>query len=82
MQILELLLDEDQMASGIDAISIVKSPAIESNFVALNNHKVKFATVDAEKIRPSINTKQTNLSQPRWNGVLLLLLKSNCKESK
>ena len=49
MQILELLLDEDQMASGIDAISIVKSPAIESNFVALNNHKVKFATVDAEK---------------------------------
>lgn len=49
MQILELLLDEDQMSSGIDAISIVKAPAIESNFVALNEHKVKFATLDNEK---------------------------------
>lgn len=49
MQILELILDEQQMASGIDAISIVQSPAIESNFIALNNHKVKFATVDSEK---------------------------------
>jgi len=49
MQILELILDEQQMASGIDAISIVKNPAIESNFIALNEHKVKFATVDAEK---------------------------------
>lgn len=49
MQILELILDEQQMASGIDAISIVQSPAIESNFIALNNHKVKFATVDVEK---------------------------------
>jgi hypothetical protein len=49
MQILELLLDEQQMASGIDAISIVQSPAIESNFIALNNHKVKFATLDSEK---------------------------------
>ena len=49
MQILELILDEQQMASGIDAISIVKSPAIESNFIALNDHKVKFATVDADK---------------------------------
>lgn len=49
MQILELILDEMQMASGIDAISIVQSPAIESNFIALNNHKVKFATVDSDK---------------------------------
>lgn len=49
MDILELILDEEQMASGIDAISIVKNPAIESNFIALNEHKVKFATVDAEK---------------------------------
>jgi len=49
MQILELILDEQQIASGIDAISIVQSPAIESNFIALNNHKVKFATLDSEK---------------------------------
>ena len=37
------------MASGIDAISIVEAPAIESNFVALKSHEVKFAKVDAEK---------------------------------
>ena len=49
MRIVELILDEQQMASGIDAISIVEAPAIESNFVALKSHKVKFAKVDAEK---------------------------------
>jgi hypothetical protein len=49
MRIVELILDEQQMASGIDAISIVEAPAIESNFVALKSHEVKFAKVDAEK---------------------------------
>jgi len=49
MNIIELILDEDSKMSGIDAISIVESPAIESNFIALNNHQVKFATVDTEK---------------------------------
>lgn len=49
MKIIELILDEDSKISGIDAISIVESPAIESNFIALNNHQVKFATVDTEK---------------------------------
>jgi hypothetical protein len=37
------------MQSGIDAISIVEAPAIESNFVALKSHEVKFAKVDNEK---------------------------------
>jgi hypothetical protein len=49
MKIVELILDEDSKVSGIDAISIVESPAIESNFIALNNHQVKFATVDTDK---------------------------------
>lgn len=49
MRIVELILDEQQMASGIDAISIVEAPAIESNFVALKSHEVKFAKIDAEK---------------------------------
>ena len=49
MKIIELILDEDSKMSGIDAISIVESPAIESNFIALNNHQVKFETVDTEK---------------------------------
>ena len=49
MEIVELILDDQQMASGIDAISIVEAPAIESNFIALKSHEVKFAQVDAEK---------------------------------
>ena len=49
MRIVELILDEDQLAHGIDAISIVSAPAIESNFIALKKHNVKFATLDADK---------------------------------
>ena len=49
MRIVELILDDQQMASGIDAISIVEAPAIESNFIALKSHEMKFAQVDAEK---------------------------------
>ena len=35
MKIIELVLDEEQEESGIEAISIVENPAIESDFVAL-----------------------------------------------
>jgi hypothetical protein len=49
MRIVELILDEDQLAHGIDAISIVSAPAIESNFIALKKHNVKFATLDEDK---------------------------------
>ena len=49
MRIVELILDEEQEDSGIDAISIVESPAIESDFVALNNQEIKLAEVDKEK---------------------------------
>ena len=44
MKIVELILDEDQDASGIEAISIVENPAIEEDFIALksiNNIEVK-----------------------------------------
>jgi len=49
VRIVELILDDDQLAEGISAISIVESPAIESNFIALKNHAVQFATVDTDK---------------------------------
>jgi len=49
VRIVELILDDQQLASGIDAISIVEAPAIESNFIALKSHEIKFAQVDAEK---------------------------------
>jgi hypothetical protein len=50
MKIVELILDEQQLAMGIEAISIVESPAIESNFIALNKqHKLEFKAMDSEK---------------------------------
>ena len=49
MKIIELILDEDEMETGIEAISIVESPAIESDFVALKDQEIKLAEVDAEK---------------------------------
>jgi len=49
MKIVELILDEDQEEGGIEAISIVESPAIESDFVALRSEEVKLAEVDKEK---------------------------------
>ena len=50
MRIVELILDEDQEISGIEAISIVENPAIEEDFVALKNQQeIKLAEVDKEK---------------------------------
>ena len=49
MRIVELILDEEQEESGIEAISIVESPAIESDFVALKGEEIKLAEVDKEK---------------------------------
>lgn len=50
MKIIELILDEEAMLNGIDAISIVEYPAIEENFVALNRQiKSEFASQDEDK---------------------------------
>ena len=49
MKIIELVLDEEQEESGIEAISIVENPAIESDFVALKTEEIKLAEVNAEK---------------------------------
>ena len=49
MNIVELLLDEENEVSGIDAVSIVENPAIESNFLALADQEIKLAKVDEEK---------------------------------
>ena len=50
MNIIELIIDENDEFSGIDAISIVESPAIEENFVALNEQKeYKFAEIDKDQ---------------------------------
>ena len=50
MRIVELIIDELDENSGIDAISLVENPAIEENFLALSKDKqYKFAEVDKEK---------------------------------
>jgi hypothetical protein len=50
MRIIELLIDEDELLSGIEAISIVDRPAIQENFIALSEQtKVELTEVDSEK---------------------------------
>lgn len=49
MRIVELILDNENENTGIEAISIVENPAIEEDFVALKSHEVKFAKADTEK---------------------------------
>ena len=46
---IELFIDEDNINDGVQAISLVESPAIEENFVALSEHKVEFKAIDDEK---------------------------------
>ena len=52
MKVIELIIDETMEMSGIDAVSIVESPAIEENWIALNKQEpkeYKFAEVSKEK---------------------------------
>jgi hypothetical protein len=49
MEIIELLIDENKIESGINAVSVVESPAIEENFVALKKHEVELKEIDGEK---------------------------------
>jgi hypothetical protein len=49
MDIVELFIDENDEVSGIEAISVVENPAIESDFIALKNQEFKLAEVDSEK---------------------------------
>jgi len=49
MRIVELIIDEKDETSGIDAVSVVESPAIESDFIYLSKHEIELKEVDAEK---------------------------------
>ena len=49
MRIIELILDEEQEDSGVEAISIVESPAIEEDFVALKSNEIKLAEISKDK---------------------------------
>ena len=49
MRIIELILDEEQEDAGVEAISIVESPAIEEDFVALKSNEIKLAEISKDK---------------------------------
>tara|TARA_B110000037_G_scaffold192995_1_gene227615 strand:+ start:1230 stop:1814 length:585 start_codon:yes stop_codon:yes gene_type:complete len=48
LETIELFIDNDE-DGGINAISFVEFPAIEENFIALNEHKVEMKTIDEDK---------------------------------
>lgn len=49
LETIELFINETEASDGIDAISLVKFPAIEENWVALNKHKIEFKSIDEDK---------------------------------
>lgn len=48
-KIIELVIDENDLQTGIHAVSVVHSPAIEENFIALAKHELELKEVDTEK---------------------------------
>ena len=50
MEIIELIIDENEDLFGIEAISVVESPAIEEDFIVLKNQdQIRLAEVSKEK---------------------------------
>jgi hypothetical protein len=70
MRTVELLIDEEQDDFGVEAISLVKFPAIEENFVYFNkDQKLTLAKVDEDKkllIGPALIPEKMI---PRWDDV-------------
>ena len=49
MELFEMILNEELLNNGVNAISLVGSPAIESNFIAMSKTNIQLAEVDKEK---------------------------------
>jgi hypothetical protein len=49
MNLIELIIDDKEEMQGVEAISVVESPAIESDFVALKSEEIKLAEINKEK---------------------------------
>jgi hypothetical protein len=49
MNIIELILDEQNIENGIEAISVVENPAIEEDFIALNTQLIELKELNKEK---------------------------------
>lgn len=49
MQIIEMVLNEESGKQGVHAVSVVNSPAIEADWVALKKHEIELKTIDLDK---------------------------------
>ena len=49
LKTIELIIDESNDKYEVDAISLVESPAIEEDFIALSKEEVRFKAIDEEK---------------------------------
>jgi hypothetical protein len=49
MEVFELLIDEENLEGGVNAISLVADPAIESDWITLAKQKVQLKVIDEEK---------------------------------
>ena len=49
MEIIEMVLNEEAENQGIHAVSVVESPAIEENWIALNKQLIELKSIDEEK---------------------------------
>ena len=77
MKIVELILDENQDASGIEAISIVENPAIEEDFVALKSDEIgKLASLISgyKDLRKILLTYQRKFAQTQHSNKLGVIL--------
>ena len=48
MKMIDIILEEDE-AIGVEEISVVENPAIEADFIALNNKEIKLAEINKQK---------------------------------
>ena len=49
MNLFELIIDEEAEIYGIDAISLVEQPAIQSDWIAMKSQQEQFKTQDESK---------------------------------
>ena len=60
MNILELIIDEEAELYGIDAISLVEHPAIESDWIAMNSRPF----TNAAAVTHAINCSRPSAGRP------------------
>ena len=82
MKLYELLIDEnDLLLSGVNAISIVENPAIQSDFIALGDQKpVLLAEVNKDKqilMGAALIPSKAYLQKRRRRGVLCVFFKGD-----